>query len=125
MANAAPLGRALGVRGFGPQRNERPTTRLRPSAPPQGRMCQVQHAPCERAPLTSPLSVTRALLIWRVLAVRSTGEEALARISKTFESSSVQRTIQAQLAILAAAYISTINTLRKGGDKYALMLEPA
>ena len=55
----------------------------------------------------------------------STGEEALARISKTFESSSVQRTIQAQLAILAAAYISTINTLRKGGDKYALMLEPA
>jgi len=54
----------------------------------------------------------------------ATGEEALARISTTFETSTVEKTIKAQLAILAVAYLSTINTLRKGGPQYAPMLEP-
>ena len=54
----------------------------------------------------------------------ATGEEALARISQTFESSTVAKTLKAQLAILAVAYLSTINTLRKGGPQFAPMRDP-
>uniref|UniRef100_A0A7S4L287 ABC-2 type transporter transmembrane domain-containing protein n=2 Tax=Guillardia theta TaxID=55529 RepID=A0A7S4L287_GUITH len=61
---------------------------------------------------------------YRQAACVATGEEALARVSSAFEKSSIEKTVKAQLAILAFCYFQTVRVLSSSGPKYMEMKTP-